>query len=303
MLPPASAYGGFRGVGNNQFVVTQRRSSFCNDGPFRGGATTGSYDSTGVGGGRVTPITHTDPLAVRLAEVPYDGWQAEKERRVRAAYERVVENEWIDPWAEAALGPLERIHMNAVREHFAMRRDRLKTPCLPASERALMPSHAAPRPAAAASAAGPGFVASGGSDSHFDARTVAVAAEAFNARAAHPATRQQHQQQKRGKVNALTRVEWAESMEALSHLKRDTNLQTFFRGMVGRRVQKREAVAADMGFESAANAAAERAYGPDGYPPFTAFPIGSFGAASNDGELLSRGSVSVSPLPPAAIRR
>ncbi len=72
-------------------------------------------------------ITHIDPLAVRCAEAPFTAWAAEKERRVATAFCRIVERDWYDKY-ELTLRPVERAHMNAVREHYAMRRDKLLTP-------------------------------------------------------------------------------------------------------------------------------------------------------------------------------
>jgi hypothetical protein len=64
---------------------------------------------------------------VRMAQVPFDGWEREKEKRVAVAFGRVIEREWADR-REQDLKACERVHINAVREHYAMRRDKLKTP-------------------------------------------------------------------------------------------------------------------------------------------------------------------------------
>lgn len=119
-------------------------------------------------------ITHIDPLAVRCAEAPFGAWAAEKERRVATAFSRIVERDWYDKY-ELALRPIERAHMNAVREHYAMRRDKLRTPDI----------------------------------------------------------------QARPKSNALTRQAWCESMEAIEVLHKDTNVSSFFQGMVGKHIQQR----------------------------------------------------------------
>ena len=72
-------------------------------------------------------ITHIDPIAVRCAEVPFHAWAAQKEKRVSEAFGRIIERDWYDKY-ELTLRPIERAHMNAVREHYAMRRDKIKTP-------------------------------------------------------------------------------------------------------------------------------------------------------------------------------
>lgn len=119
-------------------------------------------------------ITHIDPLAVRCAEAPFGAWAAEKEKRVSSAFGRIIERDWYDKY-ELTLRPVERAHMNAVREHYAMRRDKLKTPDI----------------------------------------------------------------QARPKSNTLTKQAWCESMEAIEVLHKDTNVSSFFQGMVGKHIQKR----------------------------------------------------------------
>lgn len=73
------------------------------------------------------PVHRKDEHALRMATVPLEGWEREKEKRVKKAFNRIVEKEWFDQF-EGNLKLVEQIHINAVREHFAMRRDRLKTP-------------------------------------------------------------------------------------------------------------------------------------------------------------------------------
>ena len=73
------------------------------------------------------PVMHADPQRVRLAQVPFEGWEKEKEARIKVAYDRIVEREWYDKF-ESNLKPMEQVHINAVREHYAMRRDKIKTP-------------------------------------------------------------------------------------------------------------------------------------------------------------------------------
>lgn len=63
----------------------------------------------------------------RLVSVPLKGWEQQKAKRVEEAYHRIVEREWFDKF-EANLKQVEQVHINAVREHFAMRRDKIKTP-------------------------------------------------------------------------------------------------------------------------------------------------------------------------------
>lgn len=66
---------------------------------------------------------------VKLAGVRMEGWEREKEVRVRNAFERIVEHGWYDK-SEVSLKAIELGHINAVREHYAMRRDKIKTPAL-----------------------------------------------------------------------------------------------------------------------------------------------------------------------------
>lgn len=66
---------------------------------------------------------------VKLASISMEGWEREKEHRVRNAFDRIVEHGWYDR-AESTLKAVELGHVNAVREHYAMRRDKIKTPAL-----------------------------------------------------------------------------------------------------------------------------------------------------------------------------
>jgi len=81
------------------------------------------------------PQTHPDASRtsrdqdVRVAKVPFEGWQREKENRVKTAFHRILERDWYDKY-EQNLSDAELIHINAVREHYAMRRDKAMTPSL-----------------------------------------------------------------------------------------------------------------------------------------------------------------------------
>lgn len=70
-----------------------------------------------------------DQRLVKLATVSMEGWEREKEQRVRQAFDRIVEHGWYDR-AESTLKAIELGHVNAVREHYAMRRDKIRTPAL-----------------------------------------------------------------------------------------------------------------------------------------------------------------------------
>ena len=106
----------------------------------------------------------------RHSDIPFEGWEKQKQSLVVRAFDRIIEHEWYDKF-ENNLKDVERIHINSVREHYAMRRDRVKTPA-PLS-------------------------AKGG--------------------------------------NCMNSHDWAANMEALEILNGETNVQTFFRGLVGRR--------------------------------------------------------------------
>ena len=135
-------------------------------------------------------VTHIDPIAVRCAEAPFGAWAAQKEKRVATAFGRIIERDWYDK-QELTMRPVERVHLNAVREHFAMRRDKIQTP-------------------------------------DFRARP---------------------------KSNTLTRQSWAESLEAMEVLNRETHVATFFHGLVGRTIQKRLHKQAKLDAEAAKKAA------------------------------------------------
>lgn len=68
-----------------------------------------------------------DEKLLKLATVSMNQWEIEKEKRVKVAFDRIIEHEWFDKF-EGNLKLAEQRHINAVREHFAMRRDRIKTP-------------------------------------------------------------------------------------------------------------------------------------------------------------------------------
>lgn len=138
---------------------------------------------------------------IRMASVPFEGWSKEKEVRVKRAVDRILEHDWYDKF-ENNLKDVEKVHINAVREHFAMRRDRIQTP-------ALMPV-----------GRGCGRVTA----------------------AATPRSLGPSEERTRKPVpNYMASGEWMANMEALDLLQGGTNVGTFFRGMVGERRQKRMA--------------------------------------------------------------
>ena len=73
------------------------------------------------------PMSRDEADIIRLANVPFDGWQKEKEKRCEVAFNRIIEHDWYDKF-EGNMSMNEMIHVNAVREHYAMRRDKIKTP-------------------------------------------------------------------------------------------------------------------------------------------------------------------------------
>jgi hypothetical protein len=72
-------------------------------------------------------IERANQDVVKLASVRMDGWEKEKEVRVRNAFDRIIQKGWYDK-SEHTLKAAELGHINAVREHYAMRRDKIKTP-------------------------------------------------------------------------------------------------------------------------------------------------------------------------------
>jgi hypothetical protein len=121
-MPPKADFtvGGFRGLPTAERI---RPSDFAGqDARRRGDQVRASRESLDD-----RPVKHLNEQAVRMAEVPMEGWEREKEKRVHTAFHRIVEREWFDKF-EANLKAVEQVHVNAVREHFAMRRDKLKTP-------------------------------------------------------------------------------------------------------------------------------------------------------------------------------
>lgn len=70
-----------------------------------------------------------DAQVLKLTNVNFGGWEEEKEIRVKNAFNRIIEHEWYDK-LEGNLKAVELVHINAVREHYAMRRDKVKTPAL-----------------------------------------------------------------------------------------------------------------------------------------------------------------------------
>ncbi len=74
-------------------------------------------------------LEQNDASVLKLANVNLEGWEQEKEQRVKGAFERIVHHGWYDK-LESNLKAMELVHVNAVREHFAMRRDKIMTPSL-----------------------------------------------------------------------------------------------------------------------------------------------------------------------------
>ncbi|KEG10787.1 hypothetical protein DQ04_03291040 [Trypanosoma grayi] len=64
---------------------------------------------------------------VWTAVAPVDGLERERAKRVRVAFDRILDRGWIGV-SEQDLTPHEMAHVNAVREHYALRRDLLLTP-------------------------------------------------------------------------------------------------------------------------------------------------------------------------------
>jgi hypothetical protein len=134
-----------------------------------------------------------DREIVKLASVSMEGWEREKELRVRNAFDRIVEHGWYDR-AESTLKAVELGHINSVREHYAMRRDKIKTPAL------LQHNH---RGAAAAPRNGSGL------------RRPPV------------------------ENNTISALEWADNVNALDELSRETHLENHFMGLMERKVAAR----------------------------------------------------------------
>jgi hypothetical protein len=74
-------------------------------------------------------MQEADACVMKLANVNLEGWEQEKEVRVKGAFERILHHGWYDK-LESNLKAMELIHVNAVREHYAMRRDKIQTPSL-----------------------------------------------------------------------------------------------------------------------------------------------------------------------------
>ena len=79
-------------------------------------------------------LQEADASILKLANVNLEGWELEKEVRVKGAFERILHHGWYDK-LESNLKAVELVHVNAVREHFAMRRDKIKTPSLEGGKR------------------------------------------------------------------------------------------------------------------------------------------------------------------------
>jgi hypothetical protein len=79
-------------------------------------------------------LQESEAAILKLANVNLEGWEGEKEVRVKTAFDRILHHGWYDK-LESNLKAMELIHVNAVREHFAMRRDRIQTPSLIAGKR------------------------------------------------------------------------------------------------------------------------------------------------------------------------
>ena len=113
--PPPFSKGGFSGTQSNVItlgstVSARERKARADQRDFRA-------------------ATLADKNLVKLASVRLEGWEREKEVRVRNAFDRIVDHGWYDN-AESTLKVMELGHINAVREHYAMRRDKIKTPAL-----------------------------------------------------------------------------------------------------------------------------------------------------------------------------
>jgi hypothetical protein len=129
-----------------------------------------------------------DREIVKLASVSMEGWEREKELRVRNAFDRIVEHGWYDR-AESTLKAVELGHINSVREHYAMRRDKIKTP-------ALLPHN-------------------------------------------HRAAAASGQRRPPVENNTISALEWADNVNALDELSRETHLENHFMGLMERKVAAR----------------------------------------------------------------
>ena len=163
-----------------------------------------------------------DHNATTIASVNLGQWEVEKEKRVHAAFDRIIEKEWYDKY-EANLKASERNHINAVREHFSMRRDKIKTPC---------PS------------ANAGFAGMGSRVPPAATTAAAVAVRGSAAAAAVPT------HGRKAANNTMHALEWAENVDALDRLGSEGNfvLQDRFLAMVGKRSDARRRAEADRVF-------------------------------------------------------
>ena len=71
---------------------------------------------------------------ITLVSVPTEGWEREKAQRVEVAFQRILQREWWDKF-EGNMKLVDQIHINAVREHYALKRDKIKTPALIATRK------------------------------------------------------------------------------------------------------------------------------------------------------------------------
>lgn len=110
---PKPSVGGFSGLPESDSVARRKAAQARKDTPHEQRAAAAS--------------SRVEEDVMRLANVPFDGWQKEKEKRCEVAFNRILEKDWYDKF-EANMSNHELIHVNAVREHYAMRRDKIKTP-------------------------------------------------------------------------------------------------------------------------------------------------------------------------------
>eukprot|EP00759_Apiculatamorpha_spiralis_P012046 PhF_6_TR19137/c0_g1_i1/m.28152 len=67
----------------------------------------------------------------------FEGWEQQKEKKVRVALQRIIDRKWYSP-DEHKLSDEELRHRNALREHYSMCRNKLMTPAIGANT---MPHH------------------------------------------------------------------------------------------------------------------------------------------------------------------
>eukprot|EP00744_Colponema_vietnamica_P022270 GILI01031972.1.p1 GENE.GILI01031972.1~~GILI01031972.1.p1 ORF type:complete len:244 (-),score=39.67 GILI01031972.1:71-802(-) len=170
-----------------------------------------------------------DQNVMKIASVNMSQWEIEKEKRVKVAFDRIIEKDWYDKY-ELNLKASEQNHINAVREHFSMRRDKIKTPAISADW---------------------GFAGIG---SHVS-----------SANTSHPntnySTHQRHGNSSTSTVvrpnstrssynNTINTLQWAENIEALDQLGSEGNfhLQDRFMKIVDRKTRQRKRAEAEAVF-------------------------------------------------------